>query len=127
MKAASFLGRILFGGFFLYNGINHLKNRAALAQYAKAKEVPEPDLAVVLSGLTLLVGGGSLVLGVKPRIGVLPIVGFLAVVSPAMHDFWNSSPETRQNDMIHFSKNMALLGAALALLGKEEWPLSIAA
>jgi hypothetical protein len=30
------------------------------------------------------------------------------------------------NDMINFSKNMALLGAALALMGVEEpWPASV--
>jgi len=28
--------------------------------------------------------------------------------------------------MIHFSKNMAMLGAALALLGMEKWPHSVA-
>jgi hypothetical protein len=45
-----------------------------------------------------------------------------------MHDFWNANdPQQRQNDMINFSKNMALAGAALALSGVEEpWPVSLA-
>jgi hypothetical protein len=30
------------------------------------------------------------------------------------------------NDMIHFMKNMAMLGAAIALMGVEEpWPASV--
>jgi hypothetical protein len=44
-----------------------------------------------------------------------------------MHNFWKvEDPAQRQNDMINFSKNVALAGAALALLGVEEWPLSVA-
>jgi putative oxidoreductase len=127
MKAVSLIGRLLFGGFFLYNGINHLKQHEVLTQYAGAKNVPNPDAAVMVSGIAMLVGGASVVLGVKPRFGVLPITAFLAVASPMMHDFWNADPQGKQNEMIHFSKNIALLGAALMLAGVEEWPASIRA
>lgn len=127
MKAAFVVGRILFGGFFLYNGINHLKESKGLAQYAAAKNVPNPEQAVRASGIAMLAGGASLILGVKPRYGVLPIAVFLGVVSPIMHDFWNAEESSKQNDMIHFSKNMALLGAALMMAGTEEWPASISA
>lgn len=50
MKPVFLIGRILFGGFFLYNGINHFKNRNMLAQYAGAKNVPMPEAAVMASG-----------------------------------------------------------------------------
>ena len=127
MKAVFLLGRLIFGRFFVYNGINHLKQQQGLSQYAGAKQVPNPELAVMASGIALLVGGGSVILGLKPRIGTLAIIGFLSTVSPVMHDFWRAQdPQQRQNDMIQFSKNMALLGAALALIGIEEWPASIA-
>jgi len=127
MKALFLLGRIVFGGFFLYNGINHFKQKEALAGYAGSKNVPNPEIAVLASGIALAAGGASLILGLKPRIGTLAILGFLASVSPVMHDFWShEDPNQKQNEMIHFSKNMALLGAALALAGVEEWPLSIA-
>ena len=43
-------GRVIFGGFFVYNGLNHFKQRQALTQYAGAKDVPQPDLAVLASG-----------------------------------------------------------------------------
>ncbi len=128
MKTVFLIGRTIFGGFFLYNGINHFKHQAHLAQYAGAKNVPNPEQAVTASGVAMAVGGASIILGVKPRIGTLAIIGFLAAASPMMHDFWTAEdPQQRQNDLIHFSKNMALLGAALALLGIEKWPASIAA
>jgi putative oxidoreductase len=127
MKATFLIGRILFGGFFLYNGINHLKNSKLLAQYAGSKSVPMPDISVKLSGLVLLIGGTSILLGLKPKVGAGAIIAFLAGVSPMMHDFWRAEdPNQRTADMVHFTKNMALLGSALALAGVEEpWPGSL--
>jgi putative oxidoreductase len=127
MKAPFMLGRLLFGGFFLYSGINHFKQREGMSQYAKGKNVPMPDVAVVASGAALVVGGASLLLGIKPKIGAAAVIGFLAGVSPVMHNFWKQEdPQQRQTEMIQFSKNMALLGGALALMGVEEpWPISV--
>lgn len=127
MKPLFLLGRAIFGAFFLYNGIHHFQNRKAMAQFAGAKNVPQPEKAVELSGLLLLLGGASIVTGYKPKVGVAAIFAFLVSVSPVMHDFWNIEDQgQRQNDMINFAKNMALLGGALALLGVEEpWPASL--
>jgi putative oxidoreductase len=128
MKKATFLlGRLIFGGFFLYNGIHHLRERKQMAQYAQAKKVPVPEVLVTATGVALLIGGTSILLGVKPKIGGLTVAGFLAGVSPVMHDFWkHEDPGQRMNEMINFMKNIALLGAALALMSVEEpWPVSL--
>jgi uncharacterized membrane protein YphA (DoxX/SURF4 family) len=127
MKSVFLLGRIVFGGFFLYSGINHFKTRKGLAQYAAAKGIPSSEAAVMASGAALILGGASVILGIKPKIGVISLLGFLGTASPLIHDFWNyDEPQTRQNELIHFSKNIALLGAALALAGVEEpWPASL--
>ncbi len=127
MKTPFLIGRILFGGFFLYNGINHLRQRRNMASYTAAKGVPSPELAVTVSAVPLIMGGTSLLLGLKPKWGALAIVGFLAGVSPIMHDFWrNEDPTERMNNMIAFTKNLALAGGALALMGVEEpWEASV--
>jgi uncharacterized membrane protein YphA (DoxX/SURF4 family) len=127
MKATFLIGRLIFGGFFLYNGINHLKERKSLAQYAGAKKVPLPDAAVTATGVVLIAGGASILLGVKPKLGAAAIAGFLAGVSPVMHNFWSvQDPNQRMNEMINFTKNLALLGSALALMGvNEPWPASV--
>ena len=129
MKVPFLLGRLMFGVFFLYNGINHLKERKTLGQYAQSKNVPKPEAAVVASGVALLFGGASILLGIKPKLGAAAIAGFLLGVSPVMHNFWNTEdPAQRMNDMINFSKNLALLGGALALMGVDEpWPASVPA
>jgi uncharacterized membrane protein YphA (DoxX/SURF4 family) len=127
MKALFLIGRLAFGGFFLYSGINHLRNHKAMAQYAGSKQLPKPDAAVIASGVALLIGGASIVAGVKPKFGALAIIGFLAAASLLIHDFWRAEdPNQRQADMANFTKNMALLGGALALMGVEEpWPASV--
>ncbi len=127
MKAPFLLGRLVFGGYFLYSGIHHFLDRKMLSQYAASKRVPMPDIAVPATGAALVIGGASILLGVKPKLGTLAVMGFLAGVSPLMHDFWRQQePGQRQAEMINFTKNMALLGGALALMGVEEpWPASV--
>jgi len=127
MKIPFLIGRAVLGGFFLYNGFNHFKNLRSMGQYAGSKGVPMPEVAVSASGALLLLGGASILLGVRPKMGVASVLTFLAGVSPVMHDFWNAAdPQQRQQDLAHFAKNMALVGAATALLGVEEpWPISV--
>jgi putative oxidoreductase len=127
VKIPFLLGRLAFGGFFIYNGINHLKQRKFMAQYAESKSVPVPEAAVAGTGVLMIVGGASIILGIKPAFGAAAIVAFLAGVSPVMHNFWKiEDPNQRMNEMINFSKNMAMLGAAVALMGIEEpWPASV--
>ena len=127
MKAPFLIGRILFGGYFLYNGINHFQKRKMLSEYAGSKNIPAPNVAVTVTGALMLLGGASLLLGAKPKLGGAAIMGFLAGVSPFMHDFWRvQDPNQRMNEMVNFTKNMALLGGALALTGVDEpWPVSL--
>jgi putative oxidoreductase len=121
MKASYLLGRMIFGGYFLYAGIHHIQESEAMAQYTASKGIPAPELAVKATGIALIAGGTSVLLGLKKEWGAAAIAGFLVGVSPLMHDFWKQEdPQRRQNEMINFGKNMALLGASLALMGMEK-------
>jgi uncharacterized membrane protein YphA (DoxX/SURF4 family) len=121
------IGRLLFGGLFLFNGINHFRGRAAMTGYAAIKGVPMPGLSIVLSGLFLIAAGLSVMLGVRPDIGLVMIAAFLAGVTPVMHNFWAATdPNARMGDFINFQKNLALLGAALMMLAlPQPWPYSM--
>lgn len=127
MKTPFLIGRLIFGGYFLYSGIHHFTEHKMLTGYAGSKNVPMPDKAVAATGAALVLGGASILAGVKPRLGTAAVIGFLAGVSPVMHDFWRKEdPQERMSEMINFSKNMALLGGAMALMGVEEpWPVSV--
>jgi uncharacterized membrane protein YphA (DoxX/SURF4 family) len=129
MRALFTAGRALFGGFFAYNGVNHFQHKKMMTQYAESKGVPAAaaEAAIPVTGAMLLAGGLSVMAGVRPRQGLATIVGFLIPVTLQMHRFWEASdPQQRQNEMIHFCKNLALVGAALMLLQiPEPWPISI--
>jgi uncharacterized membrane protein YphA (DoxX/SURF4 family) len=122
--AALLAGRAIFGGYFLYNGINHFLSRQMLAEYAGSKGVPAPALAVAASGLLIVAGGLSILTGVRPKVGAGLITAFLLGVSPRMHAFWNEpEPQQRINEMVNFTKNMALVGASLIAASRPEpWP-----
>jgi putative oxidoreductase len=121
------LGRAIFGGYFVFSGINHFMQVAMLAGYTASKGVPSPQLAVMGSGALILVGGMSLILGAWPRIGALLILLFLLGVTPVMHDFWNATdPQARMNDFGNFLKNVGLMGGAcFAMALPAPWPGSV--
>ncbi len=129
MNVLFLLGRIVFGGYFVYSGVNHYLHHGMMKGYAASKGVSAPHVAVPGTGTMIVAGGASIVTGFQPKIGALLIIGFLVGVSPKMHDFWNIEDQGQQmNDMINFTKNMALIGAALTLLSRPEpWPLSLGA
>lgn len=124
--AALALGRLLFGGYFVYNGINHFQNRDMMAGYAESKGVPAAALAVQASGAMILLGGLSLLAGVRPKSGAALITGFLLGVTPVMHAFWKAQDDQeRMSEMVNFTKNVALIGgAALVAAVPEPWPAS---
>ena len=112
-RAAMLAGRVIFGGYFLYNGINHFVNRDMMAGYAKSKGVAWPKLAVLGTGAMLVAGGLSVLTGVKPKVGASLLTTFLSGVTPMMHDYWNATdPTSRMNEMVNFTKNLALIGGA---------------
>ena len=120
------IGRTIFGGYFLYNGINHFLHRDQLSGYAQTKGVPAANVAVQGSGVLMILGGLSLLTGYKPKIGSALITAFLAGVTPSMHRFWSEqNPQQRQAEMINFMKNVALVGGAMIAAGRPEpWPVS---
>ena len=127
MQSLFLIGRLLYGGFFLFNGFRHFAGAGQMAPYAASRNVPAPRAAILGSGVLLLLGGASILLGAWPRLGVLCIALFLIPVTFMMHNYWkDTDPQMRMMNQIQFHKNLALLGAALMiLLISEPWPLSL--
>ncbi|MCL6552810.1 MAG: DoxX family membrane protein [Firmicutes bacterium] len=127
METLFFIGRLLLGGFYLFNAVNHFTKADMLAGYAGSKGVPAPKALVLVTGVLLLVGGLSILFGVYPTVGILALVVFFVPVTFWMHNFWTvQDPMQRTVETVQFAKNMALLGATLALLAiPQPWPLSL--
>ncbi len=122
------IGRILFSAIFIRSGIRHLTNTKGVASYAAMKHVPSPAVAVVVSGVMLLLGGLSILLGWHRFIGSGLLVIFLMLAAFLVHNPWRETdPMVRANESSHFWKDIALAGAALliAYYSGPYWPMSI--
>lgn len=125
------IGRIVFSFFFIYSGFNHLTKLSMVSQYAGASGVPAPTVAVAVTGLMLLAGGFSILLGVQPKVGAALLIVFLVPTAVMMHKFWGvADPMMAANQAAQFWKNIALAGAALmifafATLYPMRWPYSL--
>ncbi|HKF50684.1 MAG TPA: DoxX family protein [Candidatus Acidoferrales bacterium] len=121
------IGRILVACIFLMSAMNHFFKLNMMSAYAKSKGTPAPSLAVASSGVLILLGALSILLGYHPTIGALLLVIFLLGVTFGMHNFWAvQDPQAKQVEMINFLKNMALLGFVLmTVMIPRPWPLSI--
>ena len=111
------ISRVIFGGYFIISGINHLTKRDMLAGYAASKKVPSAKLAVVVSGIMAIVGGLGVLLALYVPLSVALLVLFLLPVTFMIHNFWTiTDPQARAMEQVSFMKNMALLAGALAYL-----------
>lgn len=125
------IGRVLFSFFFIYSGFNHLTKLSMMSGYAAASGVPAPTVAVLVSGLMLLAGGLSVLLGLKPKLGAILLFVFLVPTAFMVHKFWGiADPMLAANQAAHFWKNITLAGAALIIYGLADlyparWPFSL--
>jgi putative oxidoreductase len=126
MELVILIGRVLFSLLFLSSGINHLTQRVGMTAYAKGAGVPMPDVAVTATGLMILAGGLSVLLGFYPRLGAWLLVAFLIPVAFTLHKFWGlPDPAQAANQRAHFMKNMSLAGAAMMIAYFGTGPYSL--
>ncbi|MBN1607622.1 MAG: DoxX family protein [Polyangiaceae bacterium] len=118
------VGRVLFAAIFVVAAFGHFSSQSVA--YAASQGVPLPGLAVPLSGVIALVGGASIALGYRARLGAWLIVLFLVPVTFTMHRFWAvGDPMMAQMQQIMFMKNLSMLGAALVLAYTGAGPVSL--
>lgn len=128
MDALVLVARILFVMVFLSSGLmGHLgPGRPMLTQFAAARKLPSPGFLVPFSGLWIVVGSLSLLLGIYGDMGALMLASFAAVTALLMHPFWKESEEqSKMMEQTQFTKDVGLAGGALAFfvvyatLGRE--------
>ena len=118
------LGRILFGLIFVMAGANHFSKQTI--GYAASQGVPLAAIAVPLAGVLAILGGLSIWLGYRAKVGAWLIVLFLIPVTLMMHKFWGvSDPMMAQIQMIMFLKNVSMLGGALLISQFGAGPYSL--
>lgn len=111
------IGQIVLGIYFIHAGLNHFRHLEMMAGYTASKKVPSPKLAVIVTGLMLLLGG----LGVLFQYNLVwaygLLIAFLVLSAFLMHAFWHEQdPNMKMASQINFQKNIALAAALMMLL-----------
>lgn len=124
MRFAVPLGRVLFALIFVVSSVGHFSQRTAL--YAASQGVPFAELVVPISGIIALVGGLSVALGYRARVGAWLLVVFLVPVTFTMHAFWAAKDAMMaQVQQAMFMKNISMLGGALLVSYFGAGPVSL--
>ena len=116
MDIVLWIGRIILGLLLIMSGVNHFKMRDKMLGMVKTKNIPMPMVAIMGTGLMLLVAGLSIISGMYLMIGYIILAVFLFFVSIKMHNFWSMSGPDKMANMHYFMGNFMLLGATLILL-----------
>lgn len=124
MKYLALIGRFFFSAIFILSALGHFSHE--MIEAATGQGVPSPHLLVPLSGVISLVGGISILIGYKARLGALLLILFLVPVTLFMHPFWNiTDPLNATIQQIMFFKNLSILGGACLIAYFGSGPMSL--
>jgi len=120
------IGRLVLAWFYLSEAVHYAGQWDATVQLMALRNMPVPPLLLALTIIALFLGGLALVLGFHTRHGALLLFAFTIAASLAMHNFWQiQNPLERAADYEIFSRNMAIAGALLVLVGIGPGPIAI--
>lgn len=120
------IGRLLFSAIFIFSGLNHFMQYSSMVAYARGANLPWPELAILGSGVVLVVGGLCVLLGAFARLGAALIALFLLASAFMVHHFWDlADPVQAQQQMTHFMKNVSMAGGALLITYFGPGPFSL--
>lgn len=114
---ALLLARIGLAAIFLYSGYGKVTGLTGFSTYLVNHGFPPGTTypLAALAGLTELLGGLAILLGLQTRAAALVLALFVLVAALIGHRFWEAEAAQRSNQLIHFLKNIAMIGGFLAL------------
>ena len=122
------LGRLMLCAIFLMAAVgNKIPNFEQVAGYMADADVPQPKVLLAGAIVSLIVGSLSIIFGYRARFGALLLLVFLGLASYYFHNFWacEVGDPQHQQQMIHFLKNLGLMGAMLLIIANGAGPCSL--
>ena len=118
------VARPLLASMFFYGGVNSILNAKTMAPKAQPvadllhQMAPDVDVSpanlVRANGALHVAAATAVATGHVPRISSFILAGSLVPTTAMGHQFWNESdPVARQNQRIHFLKNLSMMGGLL--------------
>src|ERR1700692_4793899 len=120
------VGRLLLCTIFFMAAVgNKIPHFSDVAKIMESVGVPAPQFLLAGAIVFLLVGSLSVIVGCKARIGAVLLLTFLVLASYYFHPFWRLEGQAQQEQMIHFMKNLSMMGAMLFIAANGSGPLSL--
>ena len=121
------ISRVMLSLVFLMSAVgNKIPNFNQVAGYMASEGVPAEKLMLAGAILFLIAGSISVIVGYKARIGATLLLFFLMLATYFFHDFWTfADAAEKQQQMIQFMKNTALMGAMLFIIANGSGPMSL--
>ena len=109
-------GRVLRAAIFVISGFNKLSDFSGTAAFMSEAGLPTSEILLVLTILIEVAGGLMIVLGLYTRQPALILFLFMIPVTAVFHNPWTAGDLAQvQQQMIHFLKNLAIMGGLLHL------------
>lgn len=115
-NAVSLVGRILIAIIFIKAGWGKIGGWEATAGHMASKGLPMVPVLLAATIALELGGGILLAIGWKTRWVALLFFLWLIPATLIFHAFWGIDAAQVQNQMNHFLKNVAIMGAMLMLV-----------
>jgi putative oxidoreductase len=121
------IGRLMLVAIFVLSAVGQkIPKFSETAAYMGLEGVPMPKVMLVGAIAFLIVGGLSVGIGFKARIGATLLLVFLLLATYFFHDFWTQiDPMLKQEQMIQFMKNASMMGAMLIIIAHGPGLMSI--
>lgn len=118
---AALTGRIFLSAIFLFSAFGKITDWSSFAHQMDQKGMPLVPLFLAGAVVFEIVGGLSVLLGFYGRVGAVLLIIFLIPTTLIFHNFWAAEAAQQQNQMIHFLKNVAIMGGLfmVAALGTD--------
>ena len=118
-------GRILLSLMFIVSGWGKIAGFAGTAGYMASKGMPFAELLLPAAIAIELGGGLMLLFGWKARLAAAAIFLFIIPTTLIFHNFWAADAAHAQNQMIHFMKNLTIMGGMLYVMAFGAGPFSM--
>lgn len=112
MDVVLLVGRMFLSVIFLLSAFMKLTHFNAQVAYAESMGVPLAGMAIILAALAELIGGLAILTGFKARAGAWLLFLYMIPTTVIFHT--NFADQTQ---MVHFLKNLAIMGGLLLLAG----------
>jgi putative oxidoreductase len=120
------IGRILISLLFVESLYGRLSNFKANIDYVNMYGIHSAVVFLLIAASVLEFTGLLLIsTGFKIEIGAICLLVFMIPITFIFHAFWKLGGMDMVNQMIHFMKNISIIGALFFILGTGAGPFSI--